>query len=311
MNDPAAGPAGPVGPADPTAPARPTGPAAPAAPAGGAGTLTYVYAVAEPSPALDGVLAALTGVAGRPVTLLVPPDPGPGPGPGPVAFVVSDVDRPDWTEEALKVHFEDLDWLGDTARAHHRVIEALAARTTVLPLRLATLYEDRDRALQALRAQRADFAERLARLRAHTEYGVKVYVRPAGATAPAAAPGPASGLSPGKAYLRARRAQHHAHEDHYRQAREAGERIAAVARRCGAAHARHPVQRGPLAAPGPGEAGENVLNDAFLVPDEVADAFRAAVQEVAGALPGVRVELTGPWAPYSFAAGPTPPPPVP
>ncbi|EFL13179.1 GvpL/GvpF family gas vesicle protein [Streptomyces sp. C] len=61
---------------------------------------------------------------------------------------------------------------------------------------------------------------------------------------------------------------------------------------------RHPAQTGPLAG---GDTGENVLNDAYLVPDGEADAFRAAVRHAADDLPGVRVELTGPWAPYSFA----------
>ncbi|RSS72847.1 gas vesicle protein, partial [Streptomyces sp. WAC05292] len=89
--------------------------------------------------ALEHVLPALTGVAGSPVTLLTLTGPGHGPA---AAFAVSDVPRSEWDEEALKVRFEDLAWLEETARAHHRVIEELAAHTTVLPLRLATLYAD-------------------------------------------------------------------------------------------------------------------------------------------------------------------------
>ncbi|SEB66723.1 GvpL/GvpF family gas vesicle protein [Streptomyces sp. TLI_105] len=257
-----------------------------------AATLTYVYAVTPPTPALDDVLPTLTGVAGSRVTLLAPvPD-----GTGPVAFAISDVPRADFEEAVLPARFEDLRWLEETARAHHRVIETLAARTTVLPLRMATLYEDRTRAMRALQSQSQEFATQLARLAAHTEYGVKIYVRPA--TAPdtrTAAPS----AGPGKAYLQARRAQRDAHEDHYQQARTAADRIAEIARQYAADHVAHPPQSGPLTA---ASVGENVTNAAFLVADADADAFRRAIQAAAEDLPGILLEMTGPWAPYSFTA---------
>ncbi|MEW5631666.1 GvpL/GvpF family gas vesicle protein [Streptomyces hydrogenans] len=267
--------------------------------------LTYVYAAAVPAPRLDAVLPGLHGVEDAPVAFLAPH----AAAPGAPAFLTSRVPADRWSEEALRARFEDLDWLEGTARAHHRVIEALTAHTTVLPLRMATLYRDDARALAALREQRPALAERLALLAHHTEYGVKAYVTPDPGT-----PGPgaddAAGTaprSPGKAYLQARRAQHHAREDRYRQAGVAAERIAAVAARYAAHVVRHPVQTGPLSD---GGAGENVLNDACLVADDQADAFRAAVREAGRDLPGVRVEVTGPWAPYSFATLPAPPAPT-
>ncbi|MFJ9789692.1 GvpL/GvpF family gas vesicle protein [Streptomyces globosus] len=269
--------------------------------------LVYAYAATPPAPALEHVLPALTGVAGSPVTLLTLTGPGHGPA---AAFAVSDVPRSEWDEEALKVRFEDLAWLEETARAHHRVIEELAAHTTVLPLRLATLYADRAGALAALRDHGQALATGLARLSAHTEYGVKLYVRPAAATDPSGdARPPAAGASAprpgaGRAYLQARRAQQHARDDHYAQARTAAERIAALAAPHTADHVRHPAQSGPLTASG---AGQNVLNDAYLVPDAEAEAFRDAVHTAVRGLSGVRLELTGPWAPYSFAAPPPPP----
>ncbi|WP_043192506.1 GvpL/GvpF family gas vesicle protein [Streptomyces sp. NRRL F-2664] len=264
-------------------------------------TLTYVYAVAVATPGLDTFVAALRGVGDAPVTVLSLPEEDPGP--AAPAFVTSEVAHADWHEEALRVRFEDLAWLEATARAHHHVIQALSDGTTILPLRMATLYQDRERALAALREQRSAFAERLALLAHHAEYGVKVYVRPdtgtgtgADGAAPAAAP-PAAG-SPGKAYLQARKRQHHAREDRYQQAARAAERIAAAAAPHATHAVRHPTQAGPLAR---GESGENVLNDAYLVPEDRAEAFRRAVERAGEDLPGVRVDVTGPWAPYSFA----------
>ncbi|MFD6359406.1 GvpL/GvpF family gas vesicle protein [Streptomyces roseolus] len=271
--------------------------------------LVYVYAVVAPAPGLDGRLVGVRGVADAPVALL-PEAATTGP-----AFLVSEVPAADWDEEALRHRFEDLGWLEDTARAHHRVVEVLAEHVNVLPLRLATLYQDRDRALEALSRRRDAFAARLALLAHHTEYGVKVYVAPEaeqdGAPAPpAGAPAPAN---PGRAYLQARRAQRHAREDRYRQAREVADRIAAAAARHATQAVRHPVQTGPLARGDDGEngasgasgaTGENVLNDAYLVPDDRTDAFLAAMEEAGRDLPGIRVDVTGPWAPYSFAAPP-------
>src|SRR5437762_2746049 len=93
--------------------------------------LTYAYAVARDAyEALTDALSGLRGVADAPVHLVRGgTDHG-------VVVAVSPVPAQDFQEAALHAHLEDLDWLESVARAHHRVIEALAARTTVLPLRL-------------------------------------------------------------------------------------------------------------------------------------------------------------------------------
>ncbi|MFE7515389.1 GvpL/GvpF family gas vesicle protein [Streptomyces sp. NPDC057540] len=263
--------------------------------------LVYVYAVAAGTSPLRASLAGLRGVGDAPVGILAPG----GPDATAPVFVVSEVPAVQWREEALRSRFEDLAWLEATARAHHDVVQALTAHTNVLPLRLATLYEDDDRAREALCAQQGAFSARLAFLAHHAEYGVKVYVAAEADTSddlhaePGAQPDPPS---PGKAYLRARRAQHHAREDRHLRARQAADRIAGAAALHAAHAVRHPTQSGPLTH---GENGENVLNDAYLVPDESAGAFRAALADAGRGLPGIRIEVTGPWAPYSFAMPPT------
>ena len=45
-----------------------------------------------------------------------------------------------------------------------------------------------------------------------------------------------------------------------------------------------------------------VLNAAYLVADERAGQFVAAVSELAARHPAVQLALTGPWPAYSFAA---------
>ncbi|MFG3280391.1 GvpL/GvpF family gas vesicle protein [Streptomyces sp. NPDC048111] len=273
-----------------------------------ASTLTYVYAAAFLTQPLREALTELHGVYGAPLhTLTAAPGTAPGATGPPLAFVAGRVPAADFNERALKAHFEDLQWLEAVARAHHDVVQALATRATVLPLRMATLYQDDDRARQALLQQHASFTARLAQLDAHKEFGVKLYLAPlAGPSAPGQDTGGqdtggqgAASATPGKTYLRRRRAEHQAVEARYGQARRAAGELEAIAARYATHRVRHAVQSGALTGP-----AENVLNDAYLVPDEDAERFRAAVEQAAEAFDGLRVEVTGPWAPYSFAAPP-------
>ncbi|MFD7874676.1 GvpL/GvpF family gas vesicle protein [Streptomyces sp. NPDC059766] len=257
--------------------------------------VTYAYAVVRhDAEGIDTALAGVVGVAGKPVHL-VPQRPG-----SDLAAVVSTVPAQDFQESALRRHLEDLDWLETVARAHHTVIEILSAHTTVLPLRLATVYLDEDRVRGALRDDADMFTRALDRLAGHIEWGVKIYVEPRAETAGPADPAADDGLGAGRAYLRARRAQRHSRDEAHRAASQAAERVEEIGDAVAAAHARHRVQQGELAS----GAGENVVNDAYLVAREKAETFRTEILRAAEGLPGIRVDVTGPWAPYSFAAQP-------
>ncbi|MFI6764823.1 GvpL/GvpF family gas vesicle protein [Streptomyces sp. NPDC050355] len=257
-------------------------------------TVSYTYAVArDVDGSLEDALAGLPGVADAPVRLVRAGQDAD------VVVAVSPVPMQDFDEDALRANLEDLDWLESVARAHHRVIEALAARTTVLPLRLATVYLDDERVRLMLEDRRQAFTERLSALDAHVEWGVKIYVEAAAGQPDEPPPDTDADtdLSPGRAYLSHRRAQRHAREDAYRDAEQAARRVEDAARAYAVDRVQHRPQQGELAR-GP---GENVVNDAYLVPQQHAEGFRTDVLRAAEGLPGVRVEVTGPWAPYSFA----------
>ncbi|MFE2065061.1 GvpL/GvpF family gas vesicle protein [Streptomyces sp. NPDC059467] len=260
--------------------------------------LTYAYAVLRAAEGLQEVAAPLRGVADAPVGLVTDT------GDDQLGLVVSHVPAQDFTEDALKQHLEDLEWLETVARAHHGVIEALAEHTTVLPLRLATVYLDDQRAREVLEAGRSVFAERLARLSGQVEWGVKIYAEPS--AVPAAPAVPAADLPPGRAYLRSRRQQQSVRDTVYQAAQQAAERVETAGRKHASDRVRHRVQQGFLAeaAGSAAGAGENVVNDAYLVPLNRCDDFLADVTRAADGLDGVRVEATGPWAPYSFAMPP-------
>ncbi|MFB7084665.1 GvpL/GvpF family gas vesicle protein [Streptomyces sp. NPDC056296] len=247
--------------------------------------LRYVYAVCRPFGA--ALQSQLAGVAGDPPRLLAHRD---------LVAVVSHVPEGDFSEEALRAHLEDLDWLAGTARAHQQVIDALTAVTTPLPLRLATVFRD-DSGVRVMMEEREEgFRRTLDRLDGRVEWGVKVYVEaePEQAAGPVQpAPKPASGRD----YLRQRRKQTRANDDLWSRAEEFATRLHGTLS-SGADDARLHAPQNPSLS---GAAGRNVLNAAYLVRRDVSEEFVEMVDRTKDDAPGIRVELTGPWAAYSFA----------
>ncbi|MFY0512939.1 GvpL/GvpF family gas vesicle protein [Streptomyces anulatus] len=254
----------------------------------GAGEMSYVYAVGREVPALDGLAARLPGVDGRPLRSV---------GGGGLCALVSPVPADTFSEQGLTAQMEDLDRLEAVARAHHAVVDAAFAETSVLPMRLATVYLDDTRVADMLVRQRSEFQELLGRLEGHVELGVKVYADPRTAAATAPVSATPSGGGAGRAYLRQRQAQQRDSQDVYRAASELAARAARLAEGVAASRAVHRPQQGQLAV----RAGVNVANEAYLVPREHAARLHRAFSALAEGAPGVSIEVTGPWAPYSFA----------
>lgn len=254
---------------------------------------SYLYAVTRPfdARALEGV----RGVGGRPVHLVVRGD---------LAAVVSPVPLREFDEDALKANLEDLGWLEEVARAHDGVIRTVVRHMVAVPLRLATVYHGDDRVREVLDEDHGGFDRALRRLTGRLEFGVKVYAEPAARTASGeqageeAAPAP-PGESPGRAYLRKRREQRQRRDDVWQVASDLVDRTDAALREWAEAREVHRPQDASLS----GAPGENVLNAAYLVPAQKAEDFlRTADRLRAEAAAGTRVEVSGPWAPYSFAS---------
>ncbi|MCI3238630.1 MULTISPECIES: GvpL/GvpF family gas vesicle protein [Streptomyces] len=247
--------------------------------------LRYVYAVCHP---FDAPLQAqLKGVAGDPPRLLSHHG---------LIAVVSHVPERDFSEEPLRRRLEDLDWLTETARAHQSVIDALTVVTTPLPLRMATVFRDDSGVRVMMEAREDDFRRTLERLAGRVEWGVKVYAE-AEQQAPAAAPKPASGRD----YLRQRRSQVRTDEDMWQRAEEFATRLHASLSSYAEDSRLHAPQNPALSR----ASGRNLLNAAYLVPRDSSEEFVELVDrtkdETRAGGSGMRVELTGPWAAYSFA----------
>ncbi|MFJ5797954.1 GvpL/GvpF family gas vesicle protein [Streptomyces decoyicus] len=263
--------------------------------------ISYVYVIGRTGTALKASASQLTGLRDGPLRTVTS---------GRLTALVSSVPADAFSAEGMKAQLEDLTQLEAVARTHHAVVEAACAGAMVLPMRLATVYLDDARVRSMLDERGTEFDALLSRLEGHAEVGVKVYADAraavAAATGASGSPAPdspapaASAVSPGRAYLQQRRAQRRTHRDAYRAAgavaADVRVRVADLARDMVA----HRPQQGELAS----GTGENVANEAYLVPTDRIGEFHRALKGLADGVPGVRVEITGPWAPYSFATPP-------
>jgi Gas vesicle synthesis protein GvpL/GvpF len=249
----------------------------------------WLYAVADDAAPAGGMI----GVGGggvRPVSAA-----------GLVA-IAGDVPVPEFGEAALRQNLEDMHWLEQTARAHHAVIEAVAKERAVVPMRLATVYRSDEGVAGLLRERAAELREALARIAGRSEWGVKAY-----AAMPSDEPqGPEQDASagPGAAYLRRRATALAARQDARAQALASAKAIYAELGARSASARSYPPQSPEIA----GRSGPMVLNAAYLVADEHADDFAAAVTALAARHPSVQLSLTGPWPAYSFTTPEAPAP---
>jgi Gas vesicle synthesis protein GvpL/GvpF len=216
--------------------------------------------------------------------------------------IVEDVGLDECGESALRRNLEDLAWLEAAARAHHRVIDGVGQLAPVMPMRLATVYSD-DTGVSTVLAERgADFRQALRRIGTRREWGVKAYAaqpsESGGAPGGAAAGPPAAGAGTGAAYLQRRRSELSAHKDARRAALRSAQEVHCELSRLAVENRLHAPQAPQLT----GTREQMILNAAYLLDDERGDDFAAVVSALAEQHPGVRLELTGPWPPYSFAA---------
>lgn len=222
--------------------------------------------------------------------------------------LVSDVSLAEFGEAALRENLENLDWLDEVARLHHYVIDAAARLFPLLPVRLATVYGDDTAVCAALTDHRDQLRDTLRRLGGRVEWGVKAYAAPESGSEAERVPaarepvgaGAGTGPSPnggtGLAYLKRRRAELAAG----RESRTAVVNSARDVHARLAGHAEAAMLRPPQSAQLSGIRLLMLLNAAYLVKVGDGTSFTAAVAGEATAHPELRIELTGPWPPYSF-----------
>jgi hypothetical protein len=114
------------------------------------------------------------------------------------------------------------------------------------------------------------------------------------ATGSTADAGAESGV--GTAYLRRRQEQRRRREDVARQVTEQAKAIQTALQGRAVAVRQHPPQDPTLS----GHSGTVILNMAYLLDDDQVNDFLELVDSIDRRTPGIGVEVTGPWPPYSF-----------
>ena len=215
-----------------------------------------------------------------------------------LVMLVSEVDLEDFGEEGLRRNLEDLAWLESVALAHDEVARFAAGRAPTAPLRLATVFLTED----SVRAQLAEWhheAERaLDRIEGRTEWSVKAYADPSARPDPQAADAAAPGAGAGKAYLLQRKAATQRREQGAQEDAAIAEELHAELEKLATLSRRLPPQDKRLSA----YEGVMILNGTYLLDDGQVGTFEQAATELARQHAHVRVEVGGPWPPYSFAS---------
>jgi AraC-like DNA-binding protein len=219
-----------------------------------------------------------------------------------LSALVSRVPLDEFGEESLRRNLNDLGWLERVARSHEAVLEHALARATIVPVRLCTIFDDEQGALEMLDERRAALVAALDALAGRSEWSVKLLVDRAALEQAAAADlsDDAAGTAPGSgaAYMLRRR--------HERESRELAERLARGLAEDVHARLRDRASDAVLSAPQnrelSGHEGDMILNGAYLVDAAEVESLRelvAALQDRHRAL-GARLELSGPFPPYNF-----------
>ncbi|GGS42957.1 GvpL/GvpF family gas vesicle protein [Streptomyces parvus] len=258
--------------------------------------VTYVFAVCRSTRATSAWnVTGVTGMPGGEAVRLLSSDL--------LTAVVQTVPGSDFTDTVWQRRLADRDEIERYARAHHSVVSAVAAHTAVVPLPLATLYHDDTRARQVLDHESDRFHAALKRIAHHAEWGVKVYepstpepsqahgesvLQPDGGRG---APAPGAGL----AYLNRKRGVQVQREKRREQALAVADSVDAELRGLAAASRRLRTHGAALS----GDQRVHVLNATYLVADGRADQVRLLVETLEERT-GARIELSGPWVPYSF-----------
>jgi Gas vesicle synthesis protein GvpL/GvpF len=222
-----------------------------------------------------------------------------------LAALVSRVPLATYNEESLAEHLTDATWTAIRAMRHETVVEFVAKRASVVPLRFATIYLEREGIEKMLTDRSRSLEEIIEQLRGREEWGVNVYSDRAVLMSTITSVSPvlremverAQQASPGQSYLMQKKIE----------ALKADEVRATVNRIVEQIEQRLMAQsddahRLRILKVETTEHGELKAKFAFLVKRSGFEEFRDAAERLAqeNQAAGIQIELTGPWPVYNF-----------
>jgi hypothetical protein len=224
-----------------------------------------------------------------------------------LAALCSPVPLDSYGEEALAERLLDAAWTAVRAMRHETVVEYVAKRVSLVPLRFGTIYLERASIERMLTENGRELAQILERLRGREEWGVNVYADRATLIASITSVSPrlremvqqAEAASPGQSYLMQKKIEA-MRVDEVRVA--LNDIIESVEKKL--SDQTDDAKRLRILKVEATEHGELKGKFAFLVKRSEFEQFREAAERLAEEhlAAGVRLELTGPWPAYNFTA---------
>jgi hypothetical protein len=216
---------------------------------------------------------------------------------GDLWLVAADAPLAQYGGAPIERGLRDLDWVALRGAAHARVVEHFARRRTTLPMKLFTLFTEDARALADVGAGEPRIRRVLDRVAGRHEWGVRVRLdaqlarrqlrrRPAARSEGAQAAG--------TRFLLRKKHERDAAQALLREGRAAVQAAFETLGRLADATRRRPAAEL--------DGTRLLLDAALLVSAPRATEFKRLIRRLARELgaKGYRLELTGPWPPYSF-----------
>jgi Gas vesicle synthesis protein GvpL/GvpF len=222
-----------------------------------------------------------------------------------LAALVSEVPRETYSEDSLADHLTDATWTAIRAMRHETVVEYVAKRTSVIPLRFGTIYLERSSIEQMLNDKSRELEEIIEHLRGREEWGVNVYSDRAVLLSSITSVSPvlrelverAAQAPPGQSYLMQKKIEALRVDEARTAVNRIIDQIETKLR-----EQTDDARRLRILKVETTEHGELKAKFAFLVKRSGFEEFRDAAERLAqeNQPAGVRLELTGPWPVYNF-----------
>ena len=226
---------------------------------------------------------------------------------GQLTAIASSVPLSIYGEDTLTERLTDATWTAVRAMRHEQVVEHFARRASVVPLRFGTIYLERVGIERMLLEKRKELSEIIKRLRDREEWGVNVHCDRAAWLAGITSLSPrlrdlakrAEQSTPGQSYLMQKKIETLRADEARAEIIRVVDEIENTLRANSDEAKRLRVLKVETT-----EYGELKAKFAFLVQRSAFENFRESAENLARENEGlgIRLELTGPWPAYNFAA---------
>jgi hypothetical protein len=218
--------------------------------------------------------------------------------------VWSPVPLEDFCGPEAEKRLQDLTWIGPRVIRHQEVVAGVMRHSPVLPVRFGTIFASLANLQKVLQRHSDTIAEFLERLTDQEEWAVKGMLDRPGAKDKLVSLKLAleaenlEGLSPGKRYFEEQRLRAAGDQELQRWLHKVCQEVWTNLQDC----ATQAQERRLLSRKTTGSDQDMVWNWALLIPRQAVGGFQALIQDVNAqyAHRGLRLEVTGPWPPYSF-----------